>query len=57
MEEGRRNTHEQSVTETRQSTATTPEDNTFFFPREKEELPQAGFKPATLYVLGRRSTS
>ena len=29
-----------------QSLATTPEDNSFF-PSEKEELPQAGFEPAT----------
>ena len=28
-----------------------------FFSREKEELPQAGFKPATFCILGRRSTN
>ena len=26
-------------------------------PREKEELPQAGFEPATFYILGRCSTN
>ena len=35
--------HVCSVTETRQSRATTPKDNSSFFPREKEELPEAGF--------------
>ena len=35
--------HEQSVIETRQSTAT---KTTHFFPREKEELPQARFESA-----------
>ena len=28
-----------------------------FFPREKEELPQVGFKPATFCILGRCSTN
>ena len=32
--------------------ATTPEDNSFF-PREKEELPQAGLEPVTFCILGR----
>ena len=48
--------HEQSVIETRQSKATMPEDNSLF-PRGKEELPQAGFQPATFCVLGRHSTN
>ena len=48
--------HEISVNETRQIKATTPEDNSFFS-REKKELPQVGFEPATSCVLGRRSTS
>ena len=47
--------HERSVIETRQSKATTPEDNSSF--PEKEELPQAGFEPTTFCVLGRRSTN
>ena len=42
-----------SVIETRQSKATTPENN----PREKEELPQAGLEPVTFCVLGRHSTN
>ena len=37
------------------SKATTPEDNSFS--REKEELLRAGFEPATLCILGRRSTN
>ena len=43
-----------SVIETRQSKATTPKENSSFF---QEELPQAGFEPATLCVLGRHSTN
>ena len=34
-----------------------PEDNSFFSPREKEELPRAGLKPATLYQLSHRGSS
>ena len=49
--------HEISVNETRQIKATTPEDNSFFFSREKKELPQAGFEHTMSCVLGRRSTS
>ena len=45
--------HERSVIETRQSKATTPEDNSSFSP----ELPQAGLEPATFCVLGRFSTN
>ena len=41
-----------SVHETRQSKATIPEGNSFFLKR-KNELPQAGFKPATFCILGR----
>ena len=48
--------HEISVNKTRQIKATMPEDNSFFS-REKKELPQAGFKPATSCILGRCSTS
>ena len=49
---------EPPVTETRQSKATTctPEE-TLFFSRGKEELPQAGLEPATFCVLGRHSTN
>ena len=46
--------HVCSVIETRQSKATTPKDNSsFFLNRKKEELPQAGFEPATFCMLGR----
>ena len=48
--------HVNSVNETREGKATTPEDNSFFLKR-KNELPQAGFEPATFCVLGRRSTN
>ena len=52
----RRCLHVNSFDETRQSKATTPEDNSFFLKR-KNELPQAGFEPATFCVLGRHSTN
>ena len=50
------NVHERSVIETRQSKATTSEDNSLFS-REKEELPQAGLEPATFCIPSRRSTN
>ena len=50
------NTHVNSFKETRQSKATTPEDNSFFLKR-KNELHQAGFKPTTFCVLGRHYTN
>ena len=51
--------HVCSVIETRQcnSTTCTPKDNSSFFRREKEELPEAGFKPAVFCMLGRHSTN
>ena len=49
--------HVCSIIETRQSKATMPKDNSSFFSKEKkEELPQAGFEPATFCALGSRST-
>ena len=48
--------HVNSFNKTRQSKATTPEDN-FFFLKRKNELPQAGFEPTTFCVLGRHSTN
>ena len=41
---------------TRQSEATTPEDNSIFL-KKQNELPQAGFEPIMFCVLGRRSTN
>ena len=41
--------HVNSFNETRQSKTTTPEDKSFFLKR-KNELPQAGFEPATFCV-------
>ena len=46
--------HECSVIETRQNKATMPKS---FFPKRKEELPQAGLEPAMFCMLGRRSTN
>ena len=48
--------HVNSFNETRQSQATTPDDSSFFL-KGKNELPQAGFKPAMFCMLGRRSTN
>ena len=45
--------HVCSVIETRQSKSTMTKDNSFSF----SELPQAGLKPTTFYVLGRPSTN
>ena len=45
------NIHVNSVNETRHSKATMSEDNS----KRKNELPQAGFEPATFCVLGRCS--
>ena len=48
--------HVNSFKETRQSKQLRPKTTPFFLER-KNELPRAGFEPATFCVLGERSTN
>ena len=47
--------HGNSFKETRQSKQLRPKTIPFFFLERKNELPRAGFEPATFCVLGKRS--
>ena len=47
--------HERSVIETRQSKATTPEDNSLFLKRKRRAA--SGLEPATFCIPGRRCTN